>query len=211
MQFSLKWLLASVAYAAIACTSLIHANDVWIDIATLLVFATCIVAAIGTCLCRGAVQAAMIGFLVASVLARVGIFSDFDSTKAVRRSVDRCSDRLEAVVPTRRSVIRDFVLQEYEPTESLGTEMDVGVHPQGVVVKFGVSRPAGIGLVDSSKGTPYVVPTSVYRAVPLEHEVAAVFQQHLLLVASTLGALLGRWFFHRRGEGLSGKSVALES
>lgn len=199
MQFSLKWLLAGVVYAAIVCASVIYAGQGWMDATTIFVAATCVVAAIAACLRRGAVQAFWIGFLIASLMGHVGIFSNLKATSAVRRSIEHLTDRLEAVVPTRRGVVREYIERTYQPTEDLGDELSVGVHAEGVVVKFSQGI-QGFGFNPAGEGKSYVIPASVYRGIPLEYEVASVAKQHLLLLLSLIGGFLGWWCYQRQAK-----------
>src|SRR5688572_27732308 len=66
MRFSLKWLLAGTAYAAVAAAALTQDSWVWADIVWALSLVAFAFAFVVACLARGPRQAAALGFVAFS-------------------------------------------------------------------------------------------------------------------------------------------------
>jgi hypothetical protein len=62
-RFSLRWLLAVVAFIAAACTALVNASAIWLTALTTFTSSLLLLALLAVIVSRGARQAFAIGFL----------------------------------------------------------------------------------------------------------------------------------------------------
>ena len=194
MRFSIKWLLAAVAYAAVACASVISASGVWrelVAIAGLIVF---VAAAIGALRAHGQIRSFSIGFAMAYVLIRLAAFTSWNAFLDLRNSADGIADRIVSVRQSRSNDFRELLEQELGPNEELGRVFDVQSYSSDIVrVNFSVRST----LFENEQIRSSMFPKAKVKSLVPFDEARLLGKHHLLNTLSLLGGLLGLWFWKR--------------
>lgn len=198
MRFSLKWLLAAVTYAAVACASVICASDHWKNALAFAAFSLASMALVGGAFSRRGTRAFLLGFAVSSVLFSFGASGDFHATTDVVAAVDDWTSRVgKYLVKTRQAAAVDYVVSKY----NLKGDFSHGVivrresHDGETYVSFGDGRYFG----SEHYKDRFPVPRSAYVSAVDGETVQAILMSHLIFLFSLAGGLLGQWF-HRREE-----------
>ena len=196
MRFSLKWLLAATAYAAVACASVVYAGGKWETTIGLVVtawFAVAVVAAVArTRAARGYFAGSAVFVLLGVGLAWNGgpLLGDFPGVRTTRDALrDWMGARLLPYRPDDEAYLASTLKLQFASTPNSVVEV-IEVERldfQTLCVTFDIDNRRAIQEVSTSG-----MPNSKWAL-----DAMRVIQLHLILLFSLLGGLLGLWFWKR--------------
>lgn len=117
MRFSIRWMLAAVAYFAVVCTSVVYAATLWTDAFVILGMLALGGAVVGVVVGKGSGRAFWVGFLAFAVLMRVTMFGGFSFTSDWKTTIERGIEATVAWLPhpkTTVDLLMKYVAQETE-------------------------------------------------------------------------------------------------
>ena len=233
MRFSLKWLLAAVAYAAVVCASVVYAGEAYNFALSVFGLSSIGVCSIGALTSKDSLRAWCVGFAVAGLLFGTVVLGKWTVVPDVRKVLNTAIEHAviasqierragdDQLIAERRLVIGELdvlgvkVAGTPEPGEIDGP-YQVGVDGAIVLGRgYGTVRVAGMTVeaaeqavtdrLTSTLTEPEVAVTmkESFRSVtasrsPRANPLAvAAARQHLILLFSLLGGLLGLWFWKR--------------
>lgn len=215
MRFSIKWMLRATAVVAAMCASTMYATQLWIDAIHVLLFVSLVAAALTASLRRGKARAFGAGYATTCLALLAALYFTSHIDLGFARTWRRLADQLVEHVPTRNevalhyvskqpggsSVNRSFFRLSSQPNEDGDYVASFG-DPQQVVVNrqppSGYGSPRGRGgyggyTVKTVAPPTFKIPAATLRRVPEKQHVEFVVRQHLLLLASLLGGVIGLW------------------
>ena len=192
MRFSLKWLLAATAYAAVACASVVYAGEGWESAIAALTFATIAGSVTGAVLQSGRSRVLFLGYAVTSIGLAFAVLgglewdSPFPST--MRRVVHAMADQIPNIESAARA---EFM----KMNEESGYQAPVTMIDSVECYRFDGDECQCTAEYGSAR-TAFPVPV-VSSGIPLRIGLSAILTYHLILLFSLLGGLLGLWFWKR--------------
>lgn len=190
MQFSLKWLLAGVAYVAVVCASVTYQTLAWVDALAAVGLTVAAAGLISFPFLRGGPRCFLVGFAAFWLLLYAIFFVEFKATAPLRESANRWAERIVGWTPTLEQVVREY----WETNIRAGTEQ-FGTFRHVIELPDGSRQAAFYGGFGGSEVFP--IPASVVAGRLTEADRTSLGRQHLLVVFGLFGGLTVAWL-HRR-------------
>lgn len=201
MQFSIKWLLAAVAYAAVVCTSVFYASPFWLHVIAGTGFFFVAICAVAIPISLARRRAILIGVVTFAGLLRFTLVGDWQAASDWRAAVDFGLDRVVQLVPVRTKAIQIYAAEHFLP-DAPAVRRPARPEWRNAYefilsdVGFDLIRRADFAFREQetngffSPGVSRLVQSAMTSAqVRLRTDTKNVLEQHLLIVLPLIGGL----------------------
>ena len=189
MQFSLKWLMAAVAYAAICGASVTYAADGWIDALLIGRYFALAMTAVAAGVATGGRRLFLTGFAAVGLLFEVGVSPLAGEPSPLRSTLERRAESVALLIPSPdQSVLAQKYLEaEYAPWTIQKVRR---ITPAG---KSGEVSVLAVRTDENGAMLPFRldIPASVVSQAPSRENRAAVLVEHFLIMFALAGGICG--------------------